>query len=61
MNVVLAVVALLVIANAVVGLALVIRYRKETRETRGDQLEQIVELWHARVARQGVESGRSAA
>ncbi|REK72996.1 hypothetical protein DX116_05240 [Aeromicrobium endophyticum] len=60
MSVVLWLFAAVVAANAVLLLALVLRFRSEVRATRDDQLHHIVELWHAHVSRESLESTTSA-
>jgi hypothetical protein len=61
MNLVLALVAVVVGANAVLGLVLVVRYRREQPVTDDDHLARVVRSWQAAAGRGPADSGRSAA
>lgn len=60
MTVLLALVVAIVVANAVLLLTLVLRFRSELRMTRDDQLHHIVGLWEAHVGRDVLDPSTSA-
>lgn len=61
MDLVLGLIAAVVGANAVLGLVLVVRYRKEQRATRDDRLERIAQLWQTGAGRGATDRRSSAA
>ena len=60
MTVLLALLAAIVAANAVLLVALVLRFRSELRMTRDDELHHIVGLWQAHVGRDVAGTSTSA-